>query len=75
MDLFNKVHKSEPLKVHNLRPNIRLIRLFSLMFNYAKPRMLNLEILKLSLHIYYSTVVSNCVLQYQILQKCGNKFW
>ena len=39
MDLFNKVHVFEPMKVHTFEPNIRLIRLFSLMFNYAKPRM------------------------------------
>ena len=38
MDLFNKVHIFEPMKVHTFGPNIRLIRLFSLMLNYAKPR-------------------------------------
>ena len=39
MDLFNKVHIFEPMKVHTFEPNIRLIRLFSLMLNYAKPRL------------------------------------
>ena len=38
MDLFNKVQNFEPMKVHNFEPNIRLIRLFRLMLNYAKPR-------------------------------------
>ena len=37
MDLFNKVHIFEPMKVHTFKPNIRLIRLFRLMLNYAKP--------------------------------------
>ena len=39
MNLFNKVHKFELMKVHTFEPNFRLIRLFSLMLNYAKPRM------------------------------------
>ena len=38
MDLFNKVHNFEPMKVHTFEPHIRLIRLFSLMLNSAKPR-------------------------------------
>ena len=38
MDPFNKVHISEPMKVHTYEPNISLMRLFSLMLNYAKPR-------------------------------------
>ena len=38
MDLFNKVHVFGPMKGHTFGPNINLIRLFSLMFNYAKPR-------------------------------------
>ena len=29
----------EPRKVHNFEPDIRLIRLFSLMLNDAKPRL------------------------------------
>ena len=41
MDLFNKVHIFEPMKVHIYEPNIRLIRLFSLMLNYAKARIMN----------------------------------
>ena len=44
MDLFNKVHIFEPMKVHTFEPNIRLIRLFSLMLNYAKPRLYDLKI-------------------------------
>ena len=40
MDLFNKVYILEPMKVHIYEPNIRLIRLFSLMLNYAKPQIL-----------------------------------
>ena len=40
MDPFNKVHVFEPMKEHTFGPNnIRLIRLFSLMLNYAKPRL------------------------------------
>ena len=44
MDLFNKVHIFKPMKGHIYEPNIRLIRLFSLMLNYAKPRMIGLQI-------------------------------
>ena len=40
VDLFNKVQVFESMKVYTFRPNIRLIRLFSLMLNYAKPRLL-----------------------------------
>ena len=40
MDLFNKVHIFEPMKVHTFEPNIRLIRLFSQMLNYAKRRII-----------------------------------
>ena len=39
MDLFNKVHIFEPMESHIYEPNISLISLISLMFNYAKPRM------------------------------------
>ena len=39
MDLFNKVHIFGLMKVHTYVPNISLIRLFSLMLNYAKPRL------------------------------------
>ena len=39
MDLFNQVHIFQPMKVHTFELNIRLIRLFSLMLNYAKPRL------------------------------------
>ena len=39
MDLFNKIHIFEPMKVHTFELNIRLIRLFSLMLNYVKPRL------------------------------------
>ena len=38
MDLFKKVPIFEPMKVHTYGHNIWLIRLFSLMLNYAKPR-------------------------------------
>ena len=38
MDQFIKVHNFEPMKVHTFGPNTRLIRLFSLTLNYAKPR-------------------------------------
>ena len=37
LDLFNKVHNFEPLKVHTFEPNIRLVRLFDPILNYAKP--------------------------------------
>ena len=43
MDLFNKVHIFEPMKVHSFGPNIRLIRLFNLIWNYAKPRMCSIQ--------------------------------
>ena len=36
--MFNNVHNFE---VHTFEPNIRLIRLFSLMLNYAKRRIIN----------------------------------
>ena len=39
MDLCNKVHKFEPVKVHTYELNISLNSLISLMFNYAKPRL------------------------------------
>ena len=38
MDLFNKVYIFEPMKGHTYEPNLNLISLISLMFNYAKPR-------------------------------------
>ena len=38
MGLFTKVHIFEPLKSHFYEPNIGLMSLISLMFNYAKPR-------------------------------------
>ena len=57
MDLFNKVHTFEPTKSHIYEPNISLISVISLMFNYAKPRMsiwnlINFEIYKNVLVIY-----------------------
>ena len=39
MDLFNKVHIFEPMKSHIYEPNISLISLIILMFNYAKPQL------------------------------------
>ena len=38
IDLFNKVHVFETMQVHTFGFIIRLIRLFSLMLNYTKPR-------------------------------------
>ena len=38
MSLFNKVHNFEPKKRYINEPNISLINLISLMFNYAKLR-------------------------------------
>ena len=38
MELFNKIHIFEPKKSHIYEPNISLISLFNLMFNYAKLR-------------------------------------
>ena len=40
IDLFNKVHIFEPVKSHIYEPNISLISLISLMFNYAKSRLI-----------------------------------
>ena len=40
MDLFKKVHIFEPTKSHIYEPNISVISLISLMFNYAKPRII-----------------------------------
>ena len=40
MALFNKVHIFESMKSHIYEPNISLISPVSLMFNYAKPRIL-----------------------------------
>ena len=45
MDLLNKVHNFEPMEVHTFEPKIRLIRLFSLMLNYAKPPISNQSII------------------------------
>ena len=45
MDLF-KVHIFELMKSHIYEPNISLISLFSLMLNYAKPRLIVKLILK-----------------------------
>ena len=39
VDLFIKAHNFEPMKAHTFETNIRLIRLFSLMLNCAKPRL------------------------------------
>ena len=41
MDQFHKVHVLEPMKVHTFGLNTRLIRLFSLMLNNAKPQIIN----------------------------------
>ena len=38
MDAFNKVHIVEPMRSQIYEPNINLISLIILMFNYAKPR-------------------------------------
>ena len=40
MDPFIKVQMFEPLERHFYESNISLISLISLMFNYAKPRLL-----------------------------------
>ena len=43
VDLFNRIHIFEPMKVHTFEPNIRL---FSLMLNDAKPRLSSLDVLQ-----------------------------
>ena len=37
MDLVEQVHIFGLANIHTFGPNIKLIRLFTLMFNYAKP--------------------------------------
>ena len=44
MDLFSKVHMFEPMKSPIYEPNISLINLMSLMFNYEKPRLIELSL-------------------------------
>ena len=39
MDLIEQVHISGLTNIHTFGPNISLIRLFSLMLNYAKARL------------------------------------
>ena len=51
MHVFNKVHIFEHMKSHIYEPNISLISLISLMFNYAKPRMSSLG------HLTYHSVL------------------
>ena len=41
MDLVGQVHIFSLTNIHTFGPNICLIRLFSLMLNYAKPRLIN----------------------------------
>ena len=55
MDLFNKVHTFEPMKSHIYEPNIRVISLISLMFNYAKPQMIILCTPLCTLHWWHNT--------------------
>ena len=38
IDLFNKVHILEPMKSHVYEPNISLISLMCVIFNYAEPQ-------------------------------------
>ena len=40
MDLFEQVHIFDLSNLHTYGSNISLIKLFSLIFNYAKPRLL-----------------------------------
>ena len=44
MDLLEHVHTFGLTNIHNFGPNISLIRLFSLMLNYAKPQILSNKI-------------------------------
>ena len=46
MDLFNKVHILGLMKSHIYETNISLISVFSLMLNYAKPRLLEMLLIK-----------------------------
>ena len=39
MDLVEQVHIFGLANIHTFGPNINLIRLFTLMFNYANPRL------------------------------------
>ena len=39
MDLVEQVHIFGLANIHTFEPNINLIRLFTLMFNYAKARL------------------------------------
>ena len=45
MDLVEQIHIFGLTNIHTFGPNISLIRLFSLMLNYAKPRLFALQCL------------------------------
>ena len=51
MDLFNNDHIFEPRKSHIYEPNISLIWLISLMFNYAEAWLLTIVIVNNQLEV------------------------
>ena len=50
MDLFNKVHIFKTMKGYIYEPNISLISLIIVMFNYAKPRIMSEFLTSIELH-------------------------
>ena len=50
MDLAEQVHIFGLTNIHTFGPNISLIRLFSLMLNYAKPRMMSFTVSEILEH-------------------------
>ena len=74
MDLFTKVQIFEPLKVHTFELNIRLISLFSLMLNYAKPRVFpqitRFEILSFRMRIWELLELQSsfCKIEFSIIR-------
>ena len=74
MDLFNNVHIFEPMKVHTFEPNIRLIRLFSLMLNYAKARLVLAGTFSFRAFTLYYLISAMLMLLYRHFSSDANVF-
>ena len=59
MDLVEQVHISGFSNIHTFGPNIGLIRPFSLIFNYAKPRLMQLDQLTfIAVFLTFTTLIT-----------------
>ena len=56
MDLVELIHIFGLTNIHTFGPKISLIRLFSLMFNYAKPRMFTYKIARHFLTVEFGSL-------------------